>query len=835
MSYPIPFRLRLGAATLAMACTAPAVWAQSPPAPSRTSAVRAYDLPAQALNATVARIASESGVGISLDAALVRDRMAPAIRGSYTAEDALTRALADSGLELARTPSGAYTVRKGPSVMDARPVSRGTDESASAPRILTEISVQAEAERTATTEFSGSYGTSAVTIGKTEQALKEVPQTVSVVTRQRLDDQNLHTLDEVLLNTPGITVEQSSSFERKFYSRGFEIETVQYDGVPTLRGNGFLINPDLAGYDRVEVLRGPAGIFNGAGQPGGTVNLVRKRPLTTQQFKGQLSAGSWDYKRAEFDLSLPLNESGSVRGRLVGAHEDRKYFYDVSKSKRSLLYGIVEADLTSNTTVGVGFNYEKNDMVPYYGGLPRYTDGRDLGLSRSTYLNAAWANTNIRSTSVFADINHRFNQDWKIKVGVTRMKEDNHDLTGSNYGAVNPTTLAGQSISSFNQYLQGEQTAIDGTLTGSFAAFGRKHDVIVGANFQRREYDLTSQAYTVPNAAFNPFTFNPWDYANAPTVPSRAATHTLARVEQSGLYGSLRFAVTDTVKIIGGARVSRYKTSTTNLVTNAYSVTPYQENGELTPYGAVTYDINPTWTVYGSYAEIFRSQANQYTAAGTPLQAATGNNFELGLKGAHYGGKLNTSFALFRIVESNRSQTDPNNPTPCAGSPTLGACHVAEGKVRSQGLDTEVTGELLPGWQVAAGYTFNLTTYLHDRTATGAPSANENQPLSTFTPKHMIRAWTSYRLPGELSAVTVAGGVNLQSAAYKTSGALRFDQGGYAVWSARLAYRINRNLTASLNLNNIFDKTYYRTLGNTAGSNWYGDPRNVMATLTAIF
>jgi outer membrane receptor for ferric coprogen and ferric-rhodotorulic acid len=730
------------------------------------------------------------------------------------------------------------TVRRSPSPAGvAAPIPAvALGDDSSAPRTLTEISVQAEAERTVATELTGAYLATAATIGKTEQSLKEIPQTVTVMTRQRIDDQNLRSLDEVLLNTPGITVEQSNSFDRAFYSRGFEIETIQYDGVPTRRGNGFLINPDLAGYDRVEVLRGPAGLFNGAGRPGGTVNLVRKRPLADPQFKAQISAGSWNYRRAEFDLSLPLNEAGSVRGRLVGAHEDREFFYDVSKSKRSLLYGIVEADLSSQTTLGIGVNHERNDMRPFYGGLPRFTDGRSLGLPRSSYLNAAWADTDIRTTSVFADLNHRFNDDWKLKVGVTHMREDNDDLSGSNFGAVNPVTSAGQTISSFSQRLEGRQTSVDGTLTGSFAALGRTHDVIIGGNYQRRAYANASQALTVPNAAFNPYTFNPWDYLTRPTLPSRAASNTMLRSEETGLYASLRFALTDRMKAIGGARGSWFKTSTFNNVAGTFSVRPYEENAEITPYGALTYDISPTWTVYGSYAEIFRSQANSFTAAGNPLTPATGSNVELGMKGTHLGGKVSTSFALFRIIEANRMQTDPFNPTPCLGSPTLGACYVAEGKVRSQGFDTEVTGELLPGWHVAAGYTFNQTTYLRDRTATGAPSANENQPSASFTPKHLLRAWTTYRLPGDLSAWTVGGGVNLQSMAYKTAGGVRWEQGGYAVWAARIGYRFNRNLSASVNLNNIFDKAYYRTIGgNLGGGNWYGDPRNVMATLTAVF
>ena len=681
--------------------------------------------------------------------------------------------------------------------------------------------------------LENSYASDAAGVAKGSRSLRETPQSVSVANRQRLDDQNLRTLDEALTNMTGVIVEQASGHERRYYSRGFEIETVQYDGVTSQRNSGFNISPDLSVFERVEVMRGPAGLFTGAGNPGGAVNMVRKRPLKANRIEAQASAARWNDYRAHVDASRLLNESGSVRARVVGAYEDKEYFYDVADNQRSVLYAIVEADLAPSTTFGVGFHREENDMTPFYGGLQRFTDGGDLGLPRSSYTNAAWSDTNIESTTAFADLTHRFNEDWKLRVAFNRMREDNHDLSGSAFGAVNRATRLGPSLSSFRGHLLGEQKAADATLEGSFSALGRRHDVLLGANWMQRDYDYYNQLYTVANPVINPYTFDPYDYAVAPTVPARAATRTLAALEQSGIYGSLRFALTDTVKLIAGGRVSQWKNSTRNLVTGAYSIQPFKQSGEFTPYGALQWEFAPEWTGYLSYAEIFRSQANQFTASGDRLEPATGNNIEAGVKGALFGGRLNASLAAFRILEENRSQSDPFNPSPCIGSPTGGACFIAEGEVRSQGMDTELSGQLLPGLQVSAGYTWNQTKYLRDRTATGVPSANENQPLSTFTPRHLARIWANWQPNG--SAWELGGGVNAQSETYKTGGALRFEQAGYAVWSARVGYRINRNLLASVNVNNIFDKHYYRTLGSTSGNNWYGEPRNVTATLRATF
>lgn len=831
------FRPALLAAAVSLACAAP-VLLHAQESTTARSAERAYDIAAQPLGATLMRIATESGQPISIPSDLVRGLTAPAVLGRFTTEQAARRALSGSGLVLARTGSGALTVQAGPPAapqaapVAARPATR-TGEPAGSERSLETIHVTAD-PLNATTENSGSYTTGGLTIGKSTRSLKDTPQSVSVITRYRLDDQNMRSLDDALLNSPGITAEMQSSTERKFYARGFEIDQIQYDGVPTERSNGFSTSPDLAGYDRVEILRGPAGLFNGAGSPGGTVNLVRKRPLREQQFIGQARIGSWNYKRAEADLNLPITEGGAVRARMVTAYEDRDYFYDYADAKKKLFYGIVEADLGARTTLGLGVNYERNESVPFYSGLPRYTTGGDLGLPRSSYTNGGWSTSDIKNTTVFADLSHRFDGDWRLKVGVSSMREDNNETTGAGYGAVNPLTRTGFQVSAFDQHLLGTQKVADANLTGSFAAFGRRHDVLVGANYQKRDYDIDSQAYT--GFPVDIFSYDPSLHLTKPTVFSRAATSSKATREQSGLYGSLRLALTDEVKFAFGGRSSSWKTQTLNRVTGLNSVQPYEETGKFTSYGALSYDLTPEWMGYASYAEIFRSQANQFTASGERLKPVTGSNLELGLKGALFGGNMNASVALFRTLEENRSQTDPNNPTPCAASPNgTGACYVAEGKVRSQGLDAELTGAITPNWQMAAGYTYNETRYLRDRSATGAPSANENQPLSTFTPRHIVRLWTAYRLPGAASKWTIGGGVNFQSETYKTQGTLRFEQASYAVWSARVNYQITRNVSAALNVTNIFDKHYYRTLGGTTVGNWYGEPLNVMASMQVLF
>jgi len=822
------------AVALALAAGAPALVAAQSVGPFGASVAPAniaFDLPAQPLANAIRQYERQARQEVRVDARLLEGRTSSAVAGSLGAVDALEKLIAGTGLALG-PPQGALLTLvadgSAPGMADA-------DASAVA---LPTVTVTADT-LDATTENSGSYTTGGITIGKATRTLKETPQSVTVMTRYRLDDQNMRTIDDALLGAPGIVAEYQSSTERRFYSRGFEIEQVQYDGVTTQRGNGFSTSPDLAPYDRVEILRGPAGLFNGAGQPGGTVNLVRKRPTPYQQLQVQARAGSWNFKRLDADLSAPLNDSASVRGRVIAAREDRDFFFDYATSKKDLVYAIVEADLGPRTTLGAGFSYERTDSIPFYTGLTRYSNGADLGLPRSTYTNGGWSVSDIENTTFFADLNHRFNDDWKLKVAVNRMRENNWETTGAGFNPVNITTGLGPMMSAFDQHLEGQQTSMDANLNGSFEALGRRHDVLVGATYQKWTYRNDSQAYA--SFAYNPFTFDPRNFQAKPTTFARAAGATTLEREQTGLYGSLRLAIDERTRLMLGGRASRWETSTLNRVTGA-TTSAYKQSTVFTPFTALTYDLTPQWTTYASYAQIFRSQADRFTASGERLDAVKGSNIELGLKGGLLDGRLNASLALFRTIEDNRSSIDANNPSPCAASPTGGACYVAEGKVRSQGLDAELTGALTPRWQLSAGYTFNQTKYLTDLTATGAASGNQGQPLASFTPRHLLRVWSAYKLPGQNAAWTVAGGVNFQTEAFKTNASsnnatvptIRVAQSTYAIWSARVSYQINRNLQAAINLNNIFDKSYYRTIG-TSGGNWYGDPRNVMVSVHAAF
>jgi outer membrane receptor for ferric coprogen and ferric-rhodotorulic acid len=301
----------------------------------------------------------------------------------------------------------------------------------------------------------------------------------------------------------------------------------------------------------------------------------------------------------------------------------------------------------------------------------------------------------------------------------------------------------------------------------------------------------------------------------------------LGSTRQVGAYGALRLQLTDPLKLVMGGRLGNYKseydlitTTTGNVVTS----NSHQANTRFMPFAGLIYALNPQWSAYASYADIFNPQAS-LNAAGQNLKPIQGATYELGLKGEILGGRANTSLALYRVDQKNRATEDIASGPDCRDGYY---CYTDDGQVRSQGFDAEISGELTRGWNLFAGYTFNRNVYKRDIN-------NEGLDFNSYTPKHLLRLWTTYRLPGAWNALTIGGGVNTQSASYRKIGAISLHAPGRAVWSSYVRYQIDPHWQLNLNLNNLFNKRYYSSIGNLVNSSHYGEPRNAMLTLRGTF
>ncbi|MGE6335205.1 TonB-dependent receptor plug domain-containing protein, partial [Stenotrophomonas sp. NPDC077659] len=194
-------------------------------------------------------------------------------------------------------------------------------------------------------------------------APREIPQSVSIISHQRIEDQNLDDIIDVLGNTTGVSSTQSDTERTEFYSRGFYIDSYQFDGLPTQMVQNWSYGDsglDLALYDRVEVVRGATGLLTGAGNPSASVNLIRKH-ADSAELTGSVSVnvGSWGRTRSTVDVTTPLNASGSVRARVIGSYLDTDAQMDRYNQHKTLGYAVIDADLTPDTQLSVGYDYQQ--------------------------------------------------------------------------------------------------------------------------------------------------------------------------------------------------------------------------------------------------------------------------------------------------------------------------------------------------------------------------------------------------------------------------------------------------------------------------------------------
>ncbi|WP_201190216.1 TonB-dependent siderophore receptor [Pseudomonas fluorescens] len=664
-----------------------------------------------------------------------------------------------------------------------------------------------------TTEGTTSYTTGAMsTATKLPLTMRETPQAVTVITRQRMDDQAMTSVNDVVKNTPGLFLSTSDGPGRQKYSaRGFDIDNLMYDGIPSgYNGWAVGVQPNLAMFDRVEIVRGATGLVTGAGNPSAAINLVRKRPLAEQKVTLTGAAGSWDDYRGEVDASSPLNDSGTLRGRVVTSYRDSNSFIDDVEENHGLFYAITEADLSEDTTLTLGFSHQKDKTNYFWGSSMIGLDGHHLNLPRSYNPGTSWENKDQEVNTVFAEIRHNLANDWKLQVNAN-YAEQNGVFSGSYQSRWNSPTLE---RTVWQATYDENQTGLDGFLSGPFQAFGRTHELVLGAS--KRIYDMTTQNYT-PYDMFWPITAGKPNFTRSDRV--REIT------TQDGVYATTRLSLADPLKLILGGRLDWYDYD------NRDAEGDYKVTRNVTRYAGLIYDLDEHHSVYASYSDIFTPQSEKDVSA-TPVKPIVGKNYEVGIKGEYWGGALNASLAVFRVDQENRAVQVfvPNCPQA--------DCYQPSGEIRSQGVDLELQGALTENWQLGGGYTYARVHTLKD----DANPQNENQRFDTDTPEHLFKLTSSYRFQGPLEKLRVGGSVYWQSRMYNDialadGSEYRLKQGSYATTDLMAGYQVNRNLDLQLNANNIFDRNYYASISTSTqyGGDSYGTPRNLMLTAKYSF
>lgn len=793
------------------------------------------DIPAQDLNSALLQFTQRADLQIVYTDEKVAGRRSSAVKGRFTPVEALSRLLVGTGLTFRFTGENRVTLEPAPQASGDGAIQLGPVRVEGA----TKLDATGLGSRAATmTEGTGSYTTRRMTTAtKLGLAPRETPQSVSVVTREQLDNEGATTLVDALAHVPGVRAYDTDLGGPEYLIRGYALDTIQVNGAVARSPNGWGLAGrtggagrgfDMAIYDHVEILRGAAGLTQGSSEPGGTINLVNKLPTEIPQAIVQAEVGSWNHYRLEGDVSGPLSGDGRLRARLVGAFQDNDSFTDYVGNRKYVAYGVVQAELTPTTLLNAGAHWIRlEDKAGLTIGLPFYSDGSRIPLPRSTYFGVADYDSDSENTTAFVELEQQIGADWTVKFNATRLWTSWRNEFGGFWPnrEIDPAIGTGRVWP--KQFSSGDhnQTSLSVSIDGSFTLFGKKHELVFGGDYRRSRGEGIGGNLDFASLQVNIFDYDP---ANPPLSTGSGElvpkTDELDRLTNKGIFAVARIALSERLKLIVGSRLSwhnfRYDSEFWNISTST------QANAKLTPYGGITFDITPSTTLYASYSDIFVPQS-AIDRNGGFLKPVIDVNYEVGIKKGFANDTLIATAALYRIDRTNDPLPDYDGPAPC---PYTGSdfCSIAGGKRRSQGFEVELTGEFTRNWQGTLSYTLTNNKYLN--------GDDLDKKFNAQQPKHLVKFSTAVKLPGALSDWTIGGSAYYQSEIDLTSVAQPYyRQAPYALFDLMTRYRINDNFSISGNVNNIFDKNYYILSGSTRYANYFGEPRSFMVTLRGAF
>lgn len=659
------------------------------------------------------------------------------------------------------------------------------------------------------TEDSDSYTTDKVSVGeKATMSPRQVPQSTSVVTNEQIKDGGYTALEEALAGTTGILIARNNVGRSSIFSRGFEFDYLYFNGLPAPVSSIYGTQPDLSIVDHVEVLKGPAGLFIGTGEPAGSINMRLKQASATE-FTGStsLSYDSNGQARAELDVADKLNADGTLRGRFVTAYGDGDSFVDVSENSVESYYGTLAWDISPDTTLTVSLTHMERDMTPY-NGLPTYSDGSLIWTDVSATTAFDWNDFESTTTDAVAELEHFFANGGRVKFSLRDSDQGSEFL----YGYAASAADDDNTIDSY-RYLARDfsqhSLALDLHTELPFYLGHWEGNLILGADWQK----LDSTMYQATGTGSATLDLDDWDSSAVDEPDYTYSSKTETDVISKGLYSQLRLSPIQNLTLIGGARLSWYDgdVDTTTLSTGDVSRESYDVDGQVTPFFGVTYDVLPSATLYASYSEIFEPQSVT-DEDGDLLDPIEGQQYEVGVK-AQLAYGLNVSAALFDLRQVN---------LPVASDDLT--YYIADEEVRSRGLEVEFSGEATESLHMTAGYTYTDTEYLN--------GDSEGEVYSSITPKHMFKVTALYDVTeGAMQGWSFGGRVT--SVSDFSSGSIEAD--GYTVIDALAKKEFASGVTVSLGVDNLFDKDYYERVGSTTVFNFRGEPRTFKIALSKEF
>lgn len=678
------------------------------------------------------------------------------------------------------------------------------------------IKLQAESNAEQSSEQTKAY-----IIKKSSSATKlnidaqETPQTINVVTRQQIDDFKLNSTRDVLAHTPGVTVLNQETERTTYMSRGYEISNILTDGVgfPLTNYNYNNTNPDTYFYDRVEVVKGADALNSAFGDPGATINNIRKRPTKDFQASAGISYGSWNTQRYEADMSGSLTSDGSVRGRVMGYEQTGDSYLDKYSLEKNGFAGILDADLTESTTFTVGYS-EQNHLpnANNWGALP-LLDGQGQQISYSRSYNPApnWAYWDGKIQNAFAELKQKLGDTWTAKLTYNYEKNKKDSRLLYYYGYPNAD---GSNVSlyagGYNEVNRRNQYNFD--LSGEYMLWGKNHEASVGyshVNSKQKDQQSTgfindsnvnndySQGYlrqlTTNWASWTPQSVTWSDFAES------------ANYEQNvdSIYAATRLHLSEKLKFILGGNYIKAESKGIN-----YGSDMSFKDDKVSPYAGITYSFTPEYMGYASYTSIFRPQTGIDQATNQALKPIDGKSYELGVKSTWLDNALVGSLAVFKTEQNNYPlKSSDGNPL---NRKTLTS------DLESQGVEVTLAGQITDHTNIAFGYTqFSLKDKVNGGQA------------RTYNPNQTINLLATYTVPA-LPKLKLGAGLRWQDATKQSDVGLGtsylIKQDAYTLIDLMASYDVNEHLSIQANGKNVTNKKYLNSFPD--GQAYYGEPAN---------
>ncbi|MCB5190596.1 TonB-dependent receptor [Methylobacillus arboreus] len=694
------------------------------------------------------------------------------------------------------------------------------------PDQLEEITVKATTTRNKASDY---YQKDAGGATRTDTPLQETSQSVKIISRQVLDDIHATRLDDTFDLVSGVSRQNNyGGLWDNFAIRGF----AGHDNTgPAMLRNGFSgnrgVNPprDTANTERVEFLKGPAAALYGNSEPGGTLNVVTKKPQFKSSNVAEVYAGSYDTYLTSIDSTGALSEN--LAYRMIVAAEDKGSFRDYVDSERLLIAPSFTWLLGPSTTLNYELEYLKHRTPIDRGIALRDSNGNRLPhIKLSRFLGEPNAgDVTMEAYTHQLSLEHEFSERWRGRIGIAYKDNKTEGNTVEQLTGINRVTPGGTvSRRQRGRDFDSDDLSLQAELNGKFETGSINHDFLVGIEayrFNNHQIQLTSAAVAPINLY-------------APVYGQQALPHltTLSDFKEKqtdiALFVQDQLSLTEKWKLMGGLRFESYRQEL-HTRHNSPGTEAKQDHFVVSPRAGITYVASPQVSLYGSFSRSFRPNSgaaggSQYglDATGKGFNPERSRAFELGLKYQSLNQRLGGNIALFDITKHNVLTADPADP----------GFSIAAGEVRSRGLELDLSGQLTECLRLIASYAY-VDAYL-GKDLQAASSIVEAGSRLMNIPKHSANTLLMHEQPltngGKLG---LGGGFSYVGKRTDGPEAL-FDLPSYVTVRLMTYWQIDEKLRLSFDVTNLFDREYYTS---SYTNTWAmpGTPRMMTLGLQAKF